>query len=79
MWLVIVYIIRNCSYRKEFAPFGSKFLSLREVPILKRDTIEENHCLFQLSPFDVRNFFSELTTPLLDDVNPCLIVYYFVK
>ena len=27
------------------APRGSKFFSLREVPLLKRGAIEENHCL----------------------------------
>ena len=43
----------------------SKLFPLREVPILKRDAIEENRCLFQLSPFEVRNFFSVLTTLLL--------------
>ena len=37
---------------------------LREVPILKRNVIEENHCLNQQSPFDVCNFFSVLATPL---------------
>ena len=44
---VIFNTIRNCSLRKEFAPSGSKFFPLREVPILKRDSIEENHCLIQ--------------------------------
>ena len=43
---VIFHTIRNYSYREEFAPFGSKFFPLREVPILKRDTIDENQCLF---------------------------------
>ena len=61
---VIFHIIMNCSQRKEFAPSGSKFFPLREVPILKRDAIGENHCLILLSPFDVRNFFSVLATPL---------------
>ena len=50
----------NCALASE-----SKFFPLREVPILKRDTIEENHCLIQYSPFDVRNLFSVLATPLL--------------
>ena len=53
---MIFYTIRNCS--------GSKFFPLRVVPILKRDAIEVNHCLVQYSPFDVRNFFSILATPL---------------
>ena len=44
---VIFHAIRNCSARKEFAPFGSKFFPLREVLILKRDVIVENHCLIQ--------------------------------
>ena len=43
---------------------GSKIFPLREVPILKRDAIEEHHCLVQKSPFDVRNFFRVLATPL---------------
>ena len=44
---VIFHTIRNCSLRKEFAPSGSKFFPFREVSILKRDSIEENHCLIQ--------------------------------
>ena len=32
---------------------GSKFFPLREVIILRRDAIEENNCLFQLSLFNV--------------------------
>ena len=36
---------------------------LREVSIMKRGAIEENHCLIQESPFDVRNFFSIIATP----------------
>ena len=32
---------------------------------MKRNTIEENYCLIQKSPFDVRNVFSDLATPLL--------------
>ena len=50
---------------KNFAPSGSKFFPLREVPILKRDAIEENHCLVRLSPFDAHSFFSVLATPLV--------------
>ena len=37
----ILPTIGNCSLRKEFAPSGSKIFPLREVPILKRDAIEE--------------------------------------
>ena len=37
-----------------------KFFPLREVRNLKWAGVEENH-----SPFDVRNFFSFLATPLL--------------
>ena len=54
----------NCSLRKEFATSGSKFFPFWEVPIFKRDTIEENHCLIQKSPVDVQSFFSILATPL---------------
>ena len=50
---------------KEFASAGSKFFPIREVPILKRDRIEENHDLIQWSPFDVCNFSSVLATPLI--------------
>ena len=46
---VIFHTIRYCSYRKEFAPSGSKFFPLRVVPILKKGTNEENHCLIQHS------------------------------
>ena len=41
---VIFHAIRNCSKRKEFAP---SFFPFRVVPILKKDAIEENHCLIQ--------------------------------
>ena len=47
MVIVILHTIRNCSDRKEFALKVSKFFPLREVPILKKDAIEENHCLIQ--------------------------------
>ena len=40
------HAIRNFSLRKELAPTGSEFFPLREVPILKRDAIDENHCSF---------------------------------
>ena len=41
------------------------YAALREVPILKRDVTVENHCLIQLSRFDVRIFFDVLAMPLL--------------
>ena len=31
----------------EFPPSGNEFFPLREVPILKRDANEEDHCLTQ--------------------------------
>ena len=67
---VIFHTISNCycSKRKEFAAFGSKLFTLREVPILKRDAIEENHCLVQYSPFDVREFFSSILAMPLNSV-----------
>ena len=37
-----------------FAPSGSKFFPLREIPFLKMGAVEENHCLIRQSPFDVR-------------------------
>ena len=52
---VMFLTIRNCSERNEFALKWSKFFPLREVPILKRDAIEENHCLIQWSPFGVHS------------------------
>ena len=60
---VIFYTIRNCSKRKEFAPSGSKIFLLREVPILKRNAIEDHNSLVQLCSFSVRNLFSVLNTP----------------
>ena len=44
---MIFHTLRNSPLRKEFAPSGGKFFPLSEVPILKRDVIEENHCLIQ--------------------------------
>ena len=39
MVIVILYY-KELLIKKEFAPSGSKFFHLREVPILKRDTID---------------------------------------
>ena len=61
---VIFPTLRKCSLRKEFAPSGGKLFLLGEVSFLKREVIEENHCLVQYSPFDVRNVISVLATPL---------------
>ena len=38
---VIFYTLKNCSKREEFAPSGSIFYPLSEVPILKRGIIVE--------------------------------------
>ena len=38
---VIFYILRTALKEKKFAPSGSKFLPLREVPTLERDIIVE--------------------------------------
>ena len=45
---VIFHAIRNFSLRNEFAPSESKFFPLREVPIMRRDAIGENHQLAHL-------------------------------
>ena len=58
---MIFNAIKNCFLKKEFAPSGSKFFPLREVPIMKKDAIEGNHCLILSPPFDVRNCFSVLS------------------
>ena len=42
----------------------TEYAALREVPNMKRDAIDENHCLFQLSAFDVLNCFSIMAMPL---------------
>ena len=47
---VIFHTVRNCSKRKEFAPSGSKFVPLREVPIVKKDAIEGRKRTEQLDP-----------------------------
>ena len=44
---VIFHTLRNCSYRKDFAPSVSEFFPLREIPILIRDVIVENYYLIQ--------------------------------
>ena len=44
---VSFHTIGDCSYGKEFAPSGSEFFPLREVPMFKRDVIVENICLIQ--------------------------------
>ena len=70
---VIFHAIKICPQRNEFAPSGSKFFSLREVPIMKRDAIELNHCLMQYSPFNVCTLFSVLAMPLLQMIE-CNII-----
>ena len=54
--------IRNCSKRKEFAPSGSKFFPLREVPILKKDAIDPFHIVIFLSN---RSSIEKLIEPFL--------------
>ena len=46
-----------------------QIFSLREVPLMKRDAIELNHCFILYSPSDVPNFFSVLATPLNIDLS----------
>ena len=53
----IFHTIRICS--------GSEFFPLRKVPIFKWGAIEKKRCLFQLSPINVRNFFSILAMSLV--------------
>ena len=66
-------MVSDCPSHKELLlkerirSLWERILSFKEVPILKRDAIEENHWLFQLSPFDVCNLFSVLATPLDQD------------
>ena len=43
----VIFHTIGTAHMKEFAPSGSKFFPLREVPILKREAIEENHWLIQ--------------------------------
>ena len=59
----------------EFALSGRKFFPSRVVSILKRDEIVENHCLIQYSPFDVRNVFSVLATPLVHNIDFGILHY----
>ena len=63
--ITLVTHVCNKNSNIQFAPSRSKFFPLREVPILKRDVIEENHCLIQKSPFGVGSFFSILAMPLI--------------
>ena len=62
---VSVHTIRNCFERKEFAPSGSKVFLLREVPVLKGMQLKRITAFSSSLPFDVRNFFSIMATPLL--------------
>ena len=47
-------------YIRDYSSRGSIFFPLREVPILKMDAIDENWHSFQLSPFEMCNYFSVL-------------------
>ena len=54
---VIFHTIRNCSKRKERSrSIWEQILSFKINSHLKKNTIEEIHCLIQKSPFDVRNW-----------------------
>ena len=52
---------------KVFTPAGSKFFPFLVVPILKKDAIEKNQGLIQLSPFDVRIFFQASPFVYIDE------------
>ena len=73
---VIFHTIRNSSCRKEFAPSGSKFFPLREVPILKGTQLKRIIAASSSLPFDVRNFFSVLATPLLYHIGNIVIKFF---
>ena len=47
---VVFYTLKNCSLRKEFAPSGSKFFPLRELPIMKRDVDRSGSVVECLTP-----------------------------
>ena len=51
----------------------SKFVPFREVPILKRGAIDENHWSFQLSPFVVSDYFSVLAMSMLSLAIACSV------
>ena len=44
---MVKVIYQGTALKGKNAPRVSNFFPLREVPILKRDAIEENHCLIQ--------------------------------
>ena len=44
---MVKVIFHTIKEKKLLSPSGSKFFSLRKVPILKRDAIEENQLLIQ--------------------------------
>ena len=72
MWLKCFSIPKGTALKgKNSLPLAANSFSLLELILsFKRsfhfegNAIEENHCLFQQSPLDVRNFFSVLATPL---------------
>ena len=64
MWKKVIPYHKELLLKERIRSYGSKFFPLIEVPISKWDAIEENNCLIQESPFDMRNFFGVLATPL---------------
>ena len=51
--------------KSDFTYHTELLFPLREASILKREENEENNCLIQKSPFDMRNFFRVLATLLM--------------
>ena len=65
---VIFYKIKELLLKERIRSLWSKFFSLREVLILKRDVIVEKHCFIQWSPFDVRTFFNAFVPYHLENI-----------
>ena len=62
--LNVIFHTRRERIRSLWEQKRERIFSFKRSSHLKRDAIEENHCLIQYSPFDVRNVFSIQATPL---------------
>ena len=61
---VVFHTYKELLIKERIRSIWEQILSFKRSSHLKMDAIEENHCLIQLSPFVVRNFFSVLATSL---------------
>ena len=57
---------------------GSEFFPLREVPLMKRDAIDENYSSLQWYPFDVRSYNNILASLMVTLLKKQLLTKVYI-